>query len=197
MLLFGTCSDKLKLIKSGKNGITITKNVKSGWASVYGKEWIQSTENRSISWEVALKRISNSYDFPLVGLVPNQHHGDTGKNIANGDTGYVWRTNGLLSVDGIDLYDTGAHELNVGETITITLDLSQSRIVSKKGNEEKIICDKIKRDNNTFYRFAVTLRYKNCSLTVTRSGGDVDEEDQKKDVKYKWINIYFVNVLIL
>ena len=180
MLLFGTCSDKLKLSNSGKNGITIIKN-DDEWASVYGREWIQSTDNRSVSWDVALKGNRNYVCF---GLVSKQHHGDTERGIFWGHGGYVVTATGYQWVDGQEQSEN-AHKLNDGETITITLNLSQSRIESKKGKDEKIIFGQIKRDSNIFYRFAVSLYYWDSSLTVTQSEGGFDEEDQKKNVKYK------------
>ena len=186
MSFIGACSDRLKLIQN--NGITITKNYLDGSnAAVYGKKWIQSTENRSISWEIALE---GDPRYVFLGLVSKEHHGSTEIDIYHGPGGYVVDTfYGLQFVDG-QCAGSYAQKLNDGETITITLNLSQSRIESTKGNHEKIIFDQIKRDNNTFYRFAVSL-FKNSSLTVRQSEGGFDDEDRKNDVKCRWIKCIF------
>ena len=100
MSLFGTCSDRLKLRKSGKKGTTITKNVKDRkCGSVYGKDWIQSTRNRSFSWDVALKGERSGVFF---GLVSKGHHGDTERGIYDGHGKYMVAANGWQFVDGLE-----------------------------------------------------------------------------------------------
>ena len=74
-ILFGDCHKCYRL--SGKDNNTITKIAEHlSWEnSAYAKQWILSTSNVIIKWEIKINE--NKQDGGLImGLINNQHHHD-------------------------------------------------------------------------------------------------------------------------
>ena len=176
MAVFGPCS--ATMTKSGANNNTITKS-SNGYSSAYGLQWTESTARKSVSWDITLNKCYSSSKI-MFGIAPNQHHGSTDKGIYEHTGCYCVKANGFCYVKTKGVGTIG-HELGAGETLTLTLNLREARLESRKNGETKVLVSNVKTGAHIKYRFAMSLFYGGGRDLLTVTHRKSDDEEQKTD----------------
>ena len=73
------------------------------------------------------------------------------------------------------------HALGAGETMTLTLNLREAHLESRKNGETKVLVSNMKTGAHIKYRFAMSLYYGGGRDLLTVTHHKSDDEEQKAD----------------
>ena len=171
---FEKCSEKLTIARDQKD--TIIKNTTGLNNNVaYGTNWINSNGKQTFKWTFELiKGVINDEQAVCIGIVSNDDNLNSNRIFVYGEDGiesyfYLVKHRRIYHNGSSKFYNYGPGMLKQGSQLIMELNLEKGQLSFYVDNEYcGVAIDRIKQDDDTRYKLAVTLYNHGIQLRIIR-----------------------------